>query len=223
MSSDNPTLISVPFHGDTITAIETPDGVMVAVKPICERLGIDWKSQHRKLASETRWGMVIMWIPSAGGMQETTCIPVSLLAAWLFTIHPNKVKPEVREGLEQYQAEAAQVLDRHFRLRAAETSARIETMEKTIWHAGQFLLATNPKWNTAYRLMEMGQSDYIIAKRCGWSRDQWGQERAMMRSSGVIPKWREDMATLADENSDLRWKLSRAKAPASQPDLFGEV
>lgn len=223
MSQDNPTVISVPFHGDSITAIDAPEGAFVAVKPICERFGLAWQPQHRKLTENPRWGITIMVIPSAGGAQEMTCIPVSKVFGWLGTIAVNRVKPELKERLALYQAEADTVLDRHFRLRATETSARIEAMEKTIWHAGQFLLATNPKWNTAYRLMEMGQSDYIIAKRCGWSMDQWGQERAMMRSSGVIPKWREDMATLADENSDLRWKLSRAKAPASQPDLFGEV
>lgn len=215
---DNPIVISVPFHGDTITAIETPDGVMVAVKPICERLGIDWKSQHRKLASETRWGMVIMWIPSAGGMQETTCIPVSLLAAWLFTIHPNKVKLEVRKELEQYQAEAAQVLDRHFRLRAAETSARIAEMERMLWHAGQHLRMKFTKWNTAYLMLEMGQSDYLIAKRLGISATEWAQEKAAMQSCGLNPKWRQDMAVLQEQVSDLKWQLGRK---SRQGDLFG--
>lgn len=221
MSQDNPIVISVPFHGDTITAIETPEGVMVAVRPICERLGIDWSRQLRRLKeSETHWRGGHMSTPSAGGAQETYCIPLTRLAAWLFSINANKVRADLREGLIRYQSEAADVLDRHFRLRAAETSARIEEQEKMLWHAGQHLRITNAKWDRAYLLMEMGATDYLIAQRLGWSLARWQEEKEMMKSCGLNPKWREDMETLQEQVADLRWRLERA---TRQGELFGNA
>lgn len=49
----------------------------------------------------------------------------------------NKVKPELRQAVERYQAEAAEVLDRHFRLKEAEKEARIAELERQLWHAGK--------------------------------------------------------------------------------------
>lgn len=210
-------LIPVPFHGDTITCIETPDGEFVAVKPICERLGLAWQTQHRKLTANPRWGVTILMIPSAGGAQEMTCIPVTKVFGWLGTITANRVKPEVRPMLERYQAEADMVLDRHFRKRAAETSARIDELEKMQWHSHQQLKDARPKWARAFMLMEVGSSDYMIDKRCGWTSSEGAEERRMMRSCGFNPKWREDMTTFADQVWDLQWKLDRK---TRQGDLF---
>lgn len=150
-------LIQIDFHGDALTAIETPDGVFVPVKPIAERLGLSWQPQHRKLtASELRWGVTILWIPSAGGEQETLCIPANRLAMWLAMIHPAKVKPEVREALHAYQTEAADVLDRHFRLRLAAEEAALAETRDTLARARALALAANPVWNRIARLKEAG-------------------------------------------------------------------
>lgn len=218
MSQDNPTLIPVPFHGDTITCIETPEGEFVAVKPICERLMIAWQPQHRKLTSEPRWGITIMTIPSAGGMQETACIPVSKVFAWLASISPNRVRPELADALRLYQDEADTVLDRHFRLRAAETSARIEEMERMLWHCHQHILMSDQKWNRAARLKELGSSPYLIAKKCGWSRIEAEQEMAEMHRCGIRPEWRDDMATVFDRERRLQWENEHLKGKLKDAD-----
>jgi len=220
MSLDNPMVIPVPFHGDTITAIETPQGEFVAIKPICERFGLAWQAQHRKLAANLdRWGIINMVIPSAGGPQETTCIPVSKVFGWLATISIRRVKPELRDRLALYQDEADAVCDRHFRLRAAQKEMRIEELERMLWHAGQHLRLADRKWQRAYTLLELGQSDYLVAQRCGWSMDRWNNEKAMMRRCGLVPKWREDMGTLLDQNSDLRWQLERRAQQTDQHQM----
>ena len=51
------------------------------------------------------------WRPT----QETCVIPFSRVSAWLFTISPNKVAPELAEKVRLYREECADVLDRHFR------------------------------------------------------------------------------------------------------------
>lgn len=111
-------LTRVPFRGGEILVIETADGEFVAVKPICERLGVSWQGQHKKLtANSDRWGVIKMLIPSASGDQETLCLPRGKLFGWLATISPNKVAPALKEALTAYQNEADAALDRYFRQR----------------------------------------------------------------------------------------------------------
>ena len=110
------TIVKVPFHGHELTAIETADAVMVPLKPVCAALGLHEEPQRKKInARATLYGAAILAAPSAGGPQKMFAIPKSRLAMWLASINPAKVRPELRETLELYQREAADVLDRYFR------------------------------------------------------------------------------------------------------------
>lgn len=104
--------ITVPFHGADLYVVEHNGQPYTPMKPIVEGMGLDWKSQHRKLAAnESRWGMVEMTIPSAGGAQSASSLPVRKVAAWLATIEPGKVKnPDVRARVVTYQNECDDVL-----------------------------------------------------------------------------------------------------------------
>lgn len=102
----------VPFYGDKLNLVDNDGQAFVAVKPICDRLGLAWQVQHRKLQSEKSfWGVTIMVIPSAGGLQESICIPARKIFAWLMSISPSKVADKVRPVLERYQAECDRVLE----------------------------------------------------------------------------------------------------------------
>lgn len=117
----------IQFHEDTIEAIRDEDGHEYAVpKRICDNLGVDWKTQFRKLSADPFWGMVIMTMPSSGGVQETCVIPVNRVAAWLFTIKPSKVKPELAEKVRLYREECADVLDAYFRRGSAPVSTGLD-------------------------------------------------------------------------------------------------
>ncbi len=53
--------IPVPFHGQTLYLINHNDEPYTPMRPIVEGMGLDWKSQHRKLAEAAeRWSVVIM-------------------------------------------------------------------------------------------------------------------------------------------------------------------
>lgn len=108
--------VTVPFHGDTLFAVEREDGVHVAIKPISDRLKLDWSAQLRRTKRDPllAQGMAMMTIPSPGGPQEATCLPLRLLPGWLFGIGANQVKPEAQEAVLSYQAECHEVLFRHF-------------------------------------------------------------------------------------------------------------
>ncbi len=115
-------LSPVTFHGDTIFCLSHNDQPFTPVKPIVENMGMDWPTQFRKLKSnQERWGIVIMTIPtqtsianiaipSESGEQQTLCMPVRKLPAFLASINPKKVKPELREKIELYQRECDDAL-----------------------------------------------------------------------------------------------------------------
>lgn len=132
--------IAVPFHGANLCVVEHNGQPYTPMKPIVDGIGLDWKSQHRKVAgNEARWGMAIITMPMQGYSQDEstsedlhgqlnhaglshqvgdagqrralTCIPVRKVAAWLATVEPGKVKnPEVRARVIQYQNECDDVL-----------------------------------------------------------------------------------------------------------------
>ena len=109
-------LVTVDFHEDTLFAIERPDGVFVAVKPICDALGIEWRKQHARLNRDPilAEGITIMVMPSLGGPQETTLLRLELMQGWLFGIDAERVKPEARERVLAYKRECYAALHGHF-------------------------------------------------------------------------------------------------------------
>lgn len=104
-------LSPVTFHGDTIFCIILNDQPYTPVKPIVENLGLSWGTQSVKLNSNReRWGVSMIETPSEGGAQQTLCIPVRKLPAFLASINPKKVRPELRPKIELYQAECDDAL-----------------------------------------------------------------------------------------------------------------
>ncbi len=49
-------------------------------------------------------------IPSKGGEQSMICLAMHKLTGWLYSIMPNKVKPEIRDKVIKYQEECDDVL-----------------------------------------------------------------------------------------------------------------
>lgn len=103
--------IAVPFHNTELFLIEHNGQPYTPMKPIVDGMGLTWQSQHRKLTeNQGRWGIIKMMIPTRGDMQEAICLPLRKLLAWLTTISPNKVKPELRDTVIKYQEECDDVL-----------------------------------------------------------------------------------------------------------------
>lgn len=104
-------LVSLSFHGDTIYAIKHEGEPFAPVKPIVENIGLEWGAQQQKLSrNQSRWGVSIIDIPSASGLQKTLCIPVRKLAGFLATINPAKVRNDLRAKIICYQNECDDAL-----------------------------------------------------------------------------------------------------------------
>lgn len=117
-------LSPVTFHGDTIFCVTIENQPYTPAKPIVENMGLAWQAQAAKLsANKERWGIMMIVIPSESGEQETICIPVRKLPAFLASINPKKVKPELRERIELYQTECDDALWNYWMNGRAERSA----------------------------------------------------------------------------------------------------
>ena len=102
----------VAFHGHEILTINDGDTIRVAMKPICESIGIDWEAQRKRIQRHPvmSQGASIMEVPSEGGIQQTWTLPLDMLNGWLFGVEASRVKPEIRERLVEYQRECFKVL-----------------------------------------------------------------------------------------------------------------
>ena len=105
-------LIKVKFKTDNIEVVKSNQSIVV--RDICKNLGIDYIRQYQKIKSDPTYQSELVKVQTAGGMQDVFCIPLSKLNGWLFSINPNKVKPEVKEHLIRYKNECFDVLYKHF-------------------------------------------------------------------------------------------------------------
>ena len=110
----NASLVPVPFHGTTLFLLEQNNEPYTPMKPIVEGMGLDWSSQFTKLKSDQkRWGSIVIntiQVPGDTQSRETVMMPLRKLPGWLMTIHPTRVKPEIRETILRYQNECDDVL-----------------------------------------------------------------------------------------------------------------
>lgn len=127
----NSPLVQVPFHDDTIEAIQMPDGkIMVSLKRSCESLGVDFSGQLAKLKS-CKWATMemISTVAQDGRHRGLVMIGLESLPLWLGGISENKVRPEVQAKLLQFQREARDVLARQFFGEPVNTPAIIAKLD----------------------------------------------------------------------------------------------
>lgn len=126
-------LVKVDFHGDTLFAQKQDDGsIIVAVKPIMDRLGLAWHGQFERLKRDELLASSIreIRIETPAGMRETTGLPLNLLPGFLFGISTGSIPdPEVKAAVLAYQRECHEVLYRHF------FGAKADPAEDLDWEA----------------------------------------------------------------------------------------
>ncbi|MDF7321422.1 phage antirepressor N-terminal domain-containing protein [Proteus mirabilis] len=141
--------INVPFHGANLCIVNHDGNPYVPMKPIIEGMGLDWASQFTKLKKRFSKGIVEIAIPSKGGEQSMICLSMHKLTGWLYSIMPNKVKPEIRDKVIKYQEECDDVLYEY-------------------WTTGEVKKKTNFRQSTAKELIPLRQTaERLIAHGVG--------------------------------------------------------
>ncbi|EKD9930519.1 phage antirepressor N-terminal domain-containing protein [Escherichia coli] len=102
--------INVPFHGAELYVANIDNEAFIPMRPIIDGMGLSYQGQVDKLKSRFSKGVREIMIPTKGGSQNMLCLALRKLAAWLQTISPNKVRPEIRDKVIQYQEECDDVL-----------------------------------------------------------------------------------------------------------------
>lgn len=108
---------SIPFHGQTIPVFTQNNRHYVAMKPICENIGLQWEAQFKRIKRNDILNLAISMmemVAKDGKTHQTLCLPLEYLNGWLFGVDARRVKPQIRERLLQYQRECFQVLAAHF-------------------------------------------------------------------------------------------------------------
>lgn len=104
-------------NGISLQVVADEREQLVAVKPVCEILGVAYQSQQAKLKEHPIYSSVITLCVTTGAdgkKYEMVCIPLRFFPGWLFSINPDIVKEEARESLIKYQLECNKVLFDYF-------------------------------------------------------------------------------------------------------------
>ena len=104
---------TINFNNQQLLTVEKDGIKYVAVKPICENLGLDWASQFTKIKSNEILEPTIVFITTVaedGKNREMVCLPIDMINGWLFTINPNRVSEEIRPVVLYYQKECYRAL-----------------------------------------------------------------------------------------------------------------
>jgi len=109
----------------------------VAIKPICQALGISHPSQTEVIKNNRKLSSVVSIIETTGSDGKNysmLCLPLKYIFGWLFTIDENKVKEKARQALIKYKDECYDILFNHFYKKAALYEKRDKAVK---YHLGE--------------------------------------------------------------------------------------
>lgn len=124
--------INVPFYGSELYVVNHNGEPYTPMKPIIDGMGMDWASQFTKLKQRFKSTVVeITMVAADGKSRSMICLALRKLAAWLNTISPNKVKPEIRDRVTRYQDECDDVLYEYWTKGQVTNPRKTSTDERT--------------------------------------------------------------------------------------------
>ena len=104
----------VPFHGQQLTSVEVGGQLHIAVKPVCDAIGLDWSAQFRRIKRDTVLSTCVaitaMQVPGEIQKRDVLTIPLSHLNGFLFGISAARLSGEAKNRLIVYQQECYRVL-----------------------------------------------------------------------------------------------------------------
>jgi hypothetical protein len=103
----------VPFAGDIVQTLGLGDDVYVVMKPLCEKIGMDWRSQLKHIRRDPLLGQLVATMKAQGEdgkSHDMIVLPFYTVCAWLAHLHITRHKEGVRAKLLAYQRYAVEVL-----------------------------------------------------------------------------------------------------------------
>lgn len=136
MSAQNQ-VVEVPFHETPLQTLLVEGVPHVVMRPLVEALGLSWPAQYTKLTgNRVRYASCdIATRRSDGQTTNMLCVPVSKINAWLYSINPERVSPELKDKVIAYQEECSNVLNQYWRYGVA-INPRFRPEKTRIAHEG---------------------------------------------------------------------------------------
>ena len=155
---------TVLFYDDEITAVRLEDGrVFIPMRPLIERLGIDWNGQRRRINRDAvlKDEVTSVDVTSTQGDVEQrramVCLPLDYISGFLFGINADRVNPDVRDQLIRYQRECYKVLAEAFQDGRLTTDADMD-IEALLQHDSPAAQA----YQMALAVVRMARQQLII-------------------------------------------------------------
>lgn len=104
---------SITVNNQEILIINEGNEKFVAIRPICEAIGVNYSSQLRKIKEDEILNSVVALSTTTGTDEKNyqmTVLPLRFVFGWLFTINPKNVKPEVQKHIIKYKLECYNAL-----------------------------------------------------------------------------------------------------------------
>jgi len=168
---------TLQFHGHPIVTVRDQDRVLVAMRPLIEAMGLDRKAQQDRIKRNpvlSTCGVIMtLQMPGDNQAREVFFLDLEYLNGWLFGIDANRVSPELRETVIDYQKHCYHVLYQHFH-------GRSETQHENYW------FAKRPDWLAIRVLALQGLTAKAIAAQLGISAGRVGRAIRRMIEVGLI-------------------------------------
>jgi len=177
----------VDFYGDRVAAALVPAGeIYVPARPIAEALGLAWASQNNRIQRDevlARRVRKVLMHGADGKAREMVCLPLELLAGWIFGVTTSKVRPELREKLTRYREECYRVLWEAFRDRVVAVPGAV--------------LAESDAIAELQRIAEMGRAIARLAEQqIELQRQQQHLSQRVDRAGQIVRVIQSDVAAI---------------------------
>jgi len=143
---DNSIKNFLEFNGRNIYTLSSDGVSYVALKPICESLGVNWQAAHKRLLDDkilVQLSSEQTIVAADNKLRKMTCLPERYVYGWLFSLNSQS------EELEAYKLKCYDLLYNHFHgamtarlseLRVkTEAEIRVEQLETALLESPQYL------------------------------------------------------------------------------------
>ncbi|OOR87086.1 phage antirepressor N-terminal domain-containing protein [Moraxella bovis] len=163
---------TVNFHNQSLLTLQKDGIAYVAMKPICENIGLNWDAQRQRINRDEvlAQGTVIITAPTKGGLQEMLCLPIHYLNGWLFGVDTNRVKAEIKDKLITYKKECYQALFDYWNNGVAVNPRATKDERKPLVQAVNMLVAETGAiysnvWKMIHQRFDVGCVDELTGEQ----------------------------------------------------------
>ena len=179
----------VKFNNQELLTLKVGEIIYTASRPIVEGMGLNWGSQSAKLKNPKFNCCDIETVAQDGKIRTMLCMPIKKLNGWLFSINPEKVKPEIKDDVIAYQEECFEALYNY-------------------WHKGE---AVNPRFEKitdkqAYQLKT------AVEKRCKNNKEHYQTLWTALKHRFEVPKYTDILVKDFDIAMNLVWTIALPSA-----------